>query len=383
MKFQKSLLALAATASIVVGQTTNTASFNQLTINGVGAGGTSCINVVTTAGTGLTVAYSALPASPIILATDMACAPGTLPLGPNNVVDITLTGALAFLLDGVTGSNGWLSQFMFTNATGNFSLTIPNAPALAGPLPLQGVVFGAGYAGGFNLTAAFTLFDNSFFPDPNLGASSPACSSGAVALVGVGDDTSTAVSLLPTAGPNWFNFYGISLGQVFVGSNGYLSQSSLTSFTESAANLTAGAGGAKIAAHYDDLLAAAGQMTAFVDNSVPGAEIAEFCWNAVPEFGGPANLNTFKITLTPTTITFDYGAMASTDGLVGLASGTPSTVATAYNMTLGSSNNVISPLGPTKAPFQLFTGTGASLNDLDNLQILFTLDASGNPISMN
>ncbi len=380
MTFPKYLLAVAATASIVVGQTTNTASFNQLTINGNGAGATSCINVLSGTGVGLTVAYSAQPGSPIVLATDAACAPGTLILGANNVVDLSLTSALTFLLDGVTGSNGWLSQFMVTSAAGNFTLTIPNAPATLGALPLQGVVSGASYAGGFNLTAAFSLL---VLQDPNLAAANPACNVGAVAVTGVGDDTSTPVSLLPTAGSTWFRLYGISMTQVFVGSNGYLTQNAFTDFSESVADLTGALGGAKIAPLFDDMVASAGQMTTFVDISVPGAEIAEFCWNAVPEFETPTNLNSFKVTLTPSTITFDYGVIGSNDALVGLSSGTSSTVATAYNLSLGATNNFSNPLNGSKAPFELFTGVGASRHDLDNLQILFTLDASGNPISMN
>jgi hypothetical protein len=179
------------------------------------------------------------------------------------------------------------------------------------------------------------------------------------------------VDITPSGGAAWFTFYGTALSDVFCGSNGYVTSALFTTFTESVATFGA-ASVKKICGYWDDFnfaIAGSGPCTAYVSDA-PGAEIAEFCWTNVPEFGTTAaNQNTFKITLVPSGIIFDYGNMSSVDGLVGLSGATAGYVNTAVVYAAGGI-----PLNggaSVENPYQLFTA--ASPNVLPGSQITWIL----------
>jgi hypothetical protein len=361
-------------------QTANVANFNTLTINGAGAGGTSAIayDTAVTSAT-LNLGYAVLPASPVILASAATANPGGLAISPNNSLDID-PATLAVILDG-TGIlvPGVLAPFLESNVAGLFSLAVPNAfvTTLASSIALQGAAVNPAYAAGFNTTAAFVL------RTPILTMANAACTFGAVA-VAAGANTSTFVDLTPGGFAPWFTFYGVAYGSIFTNANGCLTSSAFVSGGET---LSAFLGGntstqaAKICPYWDDFdfsVSPGSSLTAYI-NDTPGAEIAEFCWTNVREDGqtNPNSVNTFKATLTSTMITFDYGNMASIDGLVGLSPGGNPSIASGLllNLTLGASNPPFNAAAPFSAPYQIFTST--SPNDLPGARLHFVLGTAG------
>ncbi len=376
MKIRMGGLAVATLLSLTgAAQTSNVAGHHQFLVNGVGVGLTGPIPSHSPIGAGLTTTFSGLPNSPIVVAIANSFAANQLVLGPNNSLDIDVP-SLTIVLDGTGGFiPSGLAQFLHTNAAGNMAFYFPNAPQSAGfNFAAQSAFFNPAYPTTVQLSAAFNVFD---VVDPNLAAGNAVPNPAAALVAGAGDDTTAAISL----GGFSFQFYGTTYTTLFACSNGFVSTAAATSFTESAASLVSVVGGAKICAWWDDLNVGGGVAPAHgsLDFYTDGATMAEVTWVNVPEFVNVGAGNSFKITLLPGAVVLDYGSMSSLDGLVGLA---PAVGGVAYpiNMSLGNQNAL--PGDATSAPFELFTGTGASVNDLANKQITFILNAAGQPIAM-
>jgi len=366
----KNLTALSLVLAFTVAaaaQTQNVAGTNQLTINGVGAGATGPINLGISLGGQALLSYSGLPNSPIMLVLSSGAQANAYVIGPNNSIDVNLA-TLAFFLDG-TGAfaPSPLAPYLRTGSTGAMNFIIPNAVTLPGQsFATQGAFLNPAYPAGIQVSAAFNILS------PNLQPGTPGCNASAVTVPGLGDDTSSAIDITPSNGANWFTFYGVSYSTMYAGSNGYITGAAYTTLGESVAGLLTAP--AKICAWWDDLNPTVGGTFSYYVNDTPGAEIFELCWTNVSEYG-TTNQNTIKITLTATTVTFDYGPMASVDGLVGLSPGTVGAVSLPLDLSVSGNGVPLNQGATVEAPNELFTATFQ--NDMGGSKLTWSLGVSG------
>ncbi len=400
----RSLLILAVASVSLVAQQAGTVNRNY-TVNANGA-----LAIDTTTCT-QTVAYDSVAApgtmanvystqdanTPVAwLASPNFSLPG-LPFGPNEV-NLGTPGLgfadVSILADG--SAPGFINSLFRTDnlsgTTHSFSISVPTNITLVGQIqnfcmlhfaassPV-GVWVSQVHNVGFGIPNAAPQNPNPNAIDPFLQAGTATPNGASTALVGPGDDTSTLQALGMS-----FTFYGTTYTQLWAGSNGYLTATSFTTLTESAATLVTAP--AKIVAWWDDLnfnaTGAAGNAS--LRFYTDGVSTCEFSWVSVPEFAttwSATNQNNFKITLTQGagggTITMDYGLMASVDGLAGLSAGTAAYSGLAVNLTRGVPASA-NPVCANRDPYELFT-SGAAGNDLGGKQITWILDGTGTPIA--
>ena len=349
------LFVLALAAAPTVAQTTNVAGDNELTLmNGVGAGGTSCITYANqNDGSTLIMHYDALPGSPFVVAIAGSCVPGAAPLGGGYYLDLDPV-TLAFLADG-TGSlipSNPLTPYFNTGSQGSGSLGVPNLNA--SEFSLQYGYVNPTYPAGIGTSAAF---DITFF-------FSGICGSTPVTL---GDDDNILVST-----PLFF-FYSVSYTDFYINSNGSLTfGAGDNDFTETVGEFLSGP--PRISMWWDDLNPSSAGSVHHFDNGIGQAGV---CFDGVPEFGapGPNNFSTF---FTNVQVDLAYGQMASGDGLVGLSpGGNMDPVGTAVDFSAG--NGLTFP--PNTAVYEVFDSTNPP--DLSFGTVLhFTLTLSGHPTAL-
>ncbi len=353
-------------------QTTNVYGTNELTINGYGYSQASCIPLIFPVNNGLSTNWNGLANSPIVLAIDGACGVNTVVLGPNNTLDLPFSAAFLIALDGTGGAApSWLTPFLHTDGSGYFNFAIPYAPLTNGfNFALQGAFFNPAYPLGFQLSAAFTISGPTPPTPPNLGqAGSTTANPNAVNTGLACDDCNQVMNLGFT-----YQFYGQSYTQVFVGSNGYVTfGSGDTTYFETPSWLASGP--ARIAPLFDDQETSSGGSILFYAD--PTNQYFEVTWNQVQEYyaNGP---NTYKLSAFPGYINFDFNVNITTnDCIVGLSPGNNLGAATAINVAAGG--NLIAPL---TAPYEQWDGN-LSIFNLKGYQVVWALDALGNPIYQN
>ncbi len=337
-------------------QTTNVFGTNELIVNGVGAGGTSCIQAPSQSG-GLTLDHNVPPNTPIITAVANNCVTPGLSLAPLYSVDLDLV-SLQIVADG-TGAilgPGFLSAIWNSGPFGSASFNIPNSyTALNGAFGIQEAYLSPGQPGGIVLSAAFDAIP-------------PVCTGLALSL---GDDAFVQMNLGFT-----FIFYGTSYTDCFVNSNGNITfVSGDIDFTESVSELLSDQ--PRIAQYWDDFSPNNGGTVTFSTTSTD----ANVCFDLVPEYVSVGE-NTFSVTITATDITCTYGNMGSADGIVGVSpGGNIDLTGTGIDVT---SANVNPPGGGTFPPntcsYEFFNS--ANPNDLANTtaNIQWLLDALGHPL---
>jgi hypothetical protein len=179
--------------------------------------------------------------------------------------------------------------------------------------------------------------------------------------LGLGDDAFAEIAL-----PFDFPFYGQMYDTAYVGSNGFVTfDSGDTDFSETVPEFLNDQ--PRIAVYWDDFNPTIGAGTV-VDETDLGA--ISFEWN-VSQFGIPApgDINNFRVTLHPTgMIDVSYGALASTDGIVGispgggLGSGGPSLLQVVPNIAIAAGAQNIGDqsvwIYQNDAVYELFDGTG-------------------------
>ncbi len=206
MKF---LVVLVCVSLSLPAQTTGFPGVNDLRMNGVGSGTTSCFTSFVNAGP-RTINFSidGAPNSIVLIAAGV-CQPGAAPLGPAGTLDLSLV-SLTIILDGTAGTPGpFLLPWTVTNSAGLWSLGIAvNMPA--GPVgSIQGLLLNAAFPVGFAVTQAGSLFGLS------LGAL-PLCPT----TIGMDLSPITEDGNVPIALSSPFTFYGVSYNTVFVNMNG-------------------------------------------------------------------------------------------------------------------------------------------------------------------
>jgi hypothetical protein len=181
----------------------------------------------------------------------------------------------------------------------------------------------------------------------------------------VGDDGTVQLSL-----PFNFKVCGQEYAAVFVNANGSLTfGEGSADFSESVAELLGGLGGQsallappRIAGLWDDLNVLEGGTVTF--DQTPHSFSA--IWNGVPEFGATTT-NTFRITLKKfgNSASVDYGTLAATDGLAGMACGSEVTSGFEEEQSLRKfGHHRVIDMGRETAAFELF-GTDNDLSDYE------------------
>jgi len=373
MRTTRTLALAALVASLALSQTTNVYGTNELTINGLGYGATSCIPAGFPVNYGLSTNWSGLANSPIVLAVDSFCQINTVVLGPNNVVDLPFSAGFQIALDGTGGAApSWLSQFLHTDTAGNFYFNIPYAPVNPGVnFALQGAFFNPAYPLGFQVSAAFTISGPTPPTPPNLGPSTPACNPNATNIGLACDDCYVQINLGFS-----YTYFGQSYTQAFVGSNGYITFGAGDSVYSEDPSWFAG-GPARIAPLWDDQENISGNGGAINFYSDPQTGTFEVCWVAMQEFyaSGP---NTYKVTAFPGAIYFDYDtAITTNDCIAGLSPGNNIAPSTAIN--IGAGGTVIAP---GTAPYEQWDGFVTTFN-LKGYRAVWAMDNTGTPIYQN
>jgi len=113
----------------------------------------------------------------------------------------------------------------------------------------------------------------------------------------------------------------------------------------------------------------------------------EVWWNDIPEYG-TTNHNTFKLTAVSGDETvFDYGAMDTNGGVVGLSAGYSINSFQVVDISQSGAapgTSVSIPQGvELMENFDPYSGPALPLFDLAGKQVLWTMDAGGHPILLN
>ena len=203
------LLALTVLAMPVVSQTTGVPGANDLTINGIGSGGTSCVDPGLRTGTpSIAFHIQAAPGDLVfgVQALSGLCVPNALVIDPTYSADID-TATLSFFLPSsialpvsgiVNGAGQWALSFTCTLPA---SLAYAIQFALVGPGFSTGIGTTQAFAG--TITAPYPVYGYTFGGD----------------LPGLSDDGSIN---LVFSSPGGFTFYGVNYASVFVNMNGNL-----------------------------------------------------------------------------------------------------------------------------------------------------------------
>lgn len=276
---------------------------------------------------------------------------------PNNSVDIG-PSPLLVLGNGAEPSTPFSSVF-FTDAGGNFSLSVPVPASLAGTQHFAMVHLAASNPEGWWISQTHRV---TFAVDPNLSVGNPNCNPLGTPLM-LSDDSFSQQPLGFS-----FPFFGAMWTECFVGSNGFVTfMQGDADFTESVTEFIANE--PRIAVWWDDLNpSSSGSVSFFTDNN----GTCEACWSAVPEFSN-TGANSFKVTLAAGAVTsLDYGAMSAMDGIVGLSPGGGTASGLPLNFSLAPNG-----IGPGDAPYEEFDS--ANPNDLAGLQVNFLMTPMGFP----
>ena len=312
------IIALALVAPSVVAQTTGVPGVNDMTINGQGSGGTSCIPVHSVAGDPWNVAVSTYPFSPLVGVLANNCQPDAISINATYSVDLDPVSA-EVVLDG-TGAlvNNGLTPLMTANSFGNWTFGVTTQEL-------------------FNVSVGFQMgFVNVTFPNGVGTSQSYDVTFGPINLVPNGmdlsplsDDGSINVAFASTP----FTFYGTTYSDVYVNMNGNLTfTSGDTDWTSSGSEMVNGA--PRIAPAWDDWTpndSNQGTVRASDDGLTFAVEWYNVRHYSLANCGGNTDSNTFAVFLDLTTgeIEFGYGTMMlcqqgsapSSDQVVGISPG--------------------------------------------------------------
>ena len=302
MRMLSIALAAALLAVPAFAQTTGVPGVNDLTLNGVGSGGTSCVAYQVPAGPStLAIGITSAGNEPLIGAFSNACVPGAvLTADPLYTLDLNPAGlAIAFDGTGIFLPPNPLTPFFNTPASGVWGLTITINPPLGPVLSLQTALLGPGFATGLGLTQAIDIVANT-----------SVCSVGT--NTNAGDDTTYAWT---TNSP--VSYYGNLYTTTYVDSNGYLSfcGSGFSDFSPTEAEMLSG--DPRIAGFWSDI--DPGSAGAVKILETPAA--VEVCYQNVPLWGcaTPAtDQNTWeiKVDLAVFDITLTYGSFNLCGGTI-------------------------------------------------------------------
>ena len=230
MRFLSLLAILGLMVLPVAAQTTGVAGVNNLTINGAGSGGTSCVDPgLTTADDDIAFALTAQPGDLVfgVQATSALCVPNAYTIDATYSADIDLS-TLNFFLP----ANAGFPISTVVNAGGSWGLTIPVALPQGFAYAIQFALVGPGFSTGVGTTQAHagivTLVPTAYSLCPNtIGGDLP----------GLSDDGFINVAFTNAAG---FTFYGVNYSNIWVNMNGNLSFGAGNSdFTSSEAEMLA------------------------------------------------------------------------------------------------------------------------------------------------
>ena len=336
-------------------QTTGVAGVNDLSLNGLGMGDTSCATVhVPSSPSLLTMRLTAAAGDVLLGAVSTCCVPGAV-TSPDPLYTLDLCpSTMAFVFDG-TGLFLPPTPFTpyFTVPSGGWwALAITIEPPLGPVFAHQVALLGPGFSSGFGLTQAFSIV-----------ASDTVCLSGLD--VGAGGDTTYAWTLNGEV-----KFYGRGYTQTFVDSNGYLSFCGTTpsDFSPTVAEFLGG--NPRIAPFWSDLDPSFGGRI-LVLQSGPTVSV---CWQDIRMWGcSIPDANTFQVDISQLShdVMLTYGAFGLCGGaeppgnnattLVGVSPGVrdPSTGCPFLPAVQAPPNSLdfslpYAPTGPYEAIYELF-----------------------------
>ncbi|MEO0479680.1 MAG: nidogen-like domain-containing protein [Planctomycetota bacterium] len=230
------------------------------------------------------------------------------------------------------------------------SVTVNGPACVPGPGTNSSTLFTPDGAGGYNTTPNGGVIDTNF--------------TSGTPLAFTDDSTNVLAIGFAFTMPN-----GVSLTDIEVDSNARAFEPGLegTDFSESVAEFL-NDGSAQLAPYWDDFNPSAGGQ---IWQSVgPGGEFV-VTWESVPEFG-TTNANTFQMVLAAdSSITFNYIDIVSTDGIVGVSSGSGALDPGSMDLSAGP----IATAGGMVL-YEEFTGN----NDLGTAQQLPDLSNLSNPV---
>jgi len=356
-------------------QTTGIPGVNDVAVNGVGSGGTSCISVQINSGDPWMTVTDAQPFSAVIAAVANQCIPDQLSIDPTYDVDLDLN-SLNYLFDG-TGFivNNGLTLLAQTNSFGSFVFTINTSEIYRADFGYQLGFVHPSFVNDIGTSQAFSVSIRAAELLPGGTDVSPLSDDGFVNFT------------FGNAGG--FNFYGVNQTDVWVNMNGNLTFSSGDSdWTSSESEMLSDQ--PRIAPAWDDWTPSdASQGTVrYLDTATSFAVE----WYDVRHFssancGNGKDTNTFSVTLSYATgeIEFGYGAMLlcqqgsapSPDQVVGISPGNGGSVAN--NIDLSGGLNVG---GSNLAMYEDFSQTVFGPFDLSHLtcclnQVVLFMPSSG------
>ncbi len=273
-----SLVLCAVTLCVLLPAQQPNSPFASLTVDG-NAGPPNPVTINVRNNTTATIAIGGVPNSPFAL---YGSATGLLTPGaattPGGIVDLPLA-PLPFL-----AIDGFANPAFTTGTSGVFTLpiAIPQTVAVGFSAAQQCVVASAFTAGGFRLSAATREIVTQGPVTVNLS---------------VGDDTSTAVSLVPFGFT--VPFYGTSYTSVYLCSNGFATLGGPDN-TFAASLTVMNSGLPRVAGFWADLIQNAGQSVSYTVDANPGPGVPQwiqFSFSGISEFALPSTVHTFSMYL--------------------------------------------------------------------------------------